>query len=496
MKNAKFLRALALVLVVCMAAALCVGCGGTGPVSSAPVDPNGGDVFNDDGDITFNDSIDNSTISNGPGSQVASTGSDGTISADINSNASDIGGGLQMTDNEKVFDNIDVKLKGKTVVFADWGEASADEYQKVVKAFTNRTGINVRMLRLSEEDFISKVAEQIAAGSSPDIAASNSTYPQALEVVQPLPSYYNINDGFWDPRVSEATKVGNKYYFVNTYNSPFAGGYVVYYNKKIYNNNGLISPEDYLKKGEWSYENLFKCMQDAVACGYKGGVLETMTLAEQMGVSVINYDRNSGTFTGNATNPKLVSAIQYMAKAVDRKLAGGYGITQFGFGQIGICMADTYGLKYNGYFKYLAPSDIGVVPLPNYYNGQKLEYMPLGYRGYGICKGAQNGEAAYYFLRYFLDLNKYEPAGANVFANKVLEKYFRETHLPLFQKSPLYFEYYQGALSLVGNPWSGWTDVRHATESQVPVALQTKQKICETAAKTATNKVKEYTKSN
>jgi len=492
MKNAKFLKVLALALVVCMAATVFVGCGSSEPASSAPT-ADGGDAFADGGDITFTDGIENSTVSTG--NPNASKGDDGTISATINSNASSIDG-LMVTDNEKIFKNIPKELKGKTITFADWGEASAEEYQKVVKKFEQDTGIKVRMLRLDEGTFISKVAQQIAAGSSPDIAASNSTYPQALEVVQPLPSYFDINDGFWDPRVSEATKVGKTYYFVNSYNSPFTGGYVVYYNKKIYNNNGLYSPQDYLDDGDWSYENLFKCMEDAKKLGYKGGILESMTLAEQMGVSLINYDQNTGTFSGQSTNPKLVKAIQYMARAVDQGLAGGYGIQSFASGQIGICMAGTYGLKYDGYFKNLAPSDIGVVPLPNSFEGQKLVYQPLGYRGYGICKGAKNGEAAYYFLRYFLDLNKFEPAGANVFANKVLEKYFRHTQLVNFQKSPLYFEYFQGALTLIDKGWSGndWVGVRHAAENQVAIELGKMQNVCETAAATATAKVKEYTK--
>ena len=296
MKNAKILKLLALALVACMAVALFAGCGGSETTSSQVSEPGEQDVFDAGGDITFEGEIENSTVSTGNQNQTASKGDDNTISAEINSDAEDQGGGLFVTDNEEIFKKIPVALKGKTVIFADWGEANAAEYQKVVKKFTADTGINVKMLVLSEGDFISKVSAQIAAGSPPDIAASNSTYPQALEVVQPLPKIFDINDGFWDPRVSEATKVGSKYYFVNTYNSPFTGGYVVYYNKKVYNNNGLTSPQDYLDKGQWTYENLFKCMQDAVKLGYNN-MIESMTLAEQMGVSIINYDQNTGTFT-------------------------------------------------------------------------------------------------------------------------------------------------------------------------------------------------------
>ncbi len=508
MKSAKFLKLLALALVVCMAATLFVGCGDTSTTSGQVPTSEDEDVFIAGEEMNVNVSVDsddgdNSTVSNSApqsnpnsGNVSVSQGKDNTISAGIHPDAVDIGGGLMMTDNEKIFKNIPVALKGKTVIFADWGEVDG-EYEKVVEKFEKDTGIKCKVLLLSNSDggYVSRVVQQIAAGSAPDISASNSTYPQALEMVQPLPSYFDINDGFWDPRVSEATKVGDKYYFVNSYNSPFTGGYVVYYNKKIYNNNGLYSPEDYLKKGEWSYENLFKCMKDATELNYKGGILESMTLAEQMGVSLINYDQKTGTFSGKADSPQMVKALQYMAKAVDEKLAGGYGIQSFASGQIGICMAGTYGLKYDGYFKDLAPSDIGVVPLPNTFEGKTLEYQPLGYRGYGICKGAQNGEAAYYFLRYFLDLNKFEPAGANVFANKVLEKYFRHTQLPMFQKSPLYFEYFQNVLSMIDKPWNGndWTKVRHAPANQIAIELGRMNNICETAAETATNKVKEYT---
>ncbi len=507
MKNAKILKLLALALVVCMAATLFVGCGGTGTTSSQPTSEDE-DMFVAGDDLQIDVSVDskddgNSTVSNSGsssnssiGNASISTGKDNTISATIREDAKDIGGGLMLTDNDEVFKKIPANLKGKTVLFADWGEA-VGEYKKVVDNFTKETGIKCKVLLFSNTDggYVSRVVQQIAAGSPPDIAASNSTFPQALEMVQPLPSYFNVNDGFWDPRVSEATKIGNKYYFVNSYNSPFTGGYVVYYNKKIYNNNGLLSPEDYYKKGQWSYENLYKCMEDATRYNYKGGILESMTLAEQMGVSLINYDQKTGTFSGKADSRQMVKALQYMATAVDKKLAGGYSIPDFASGQIGICMAGTYGTKADGYFKDLSPSDIGVVPLPNSYEGKQLTYQPLGYRGYGICKGAQNGEAAYYFLRYYLDLQKYDKAGANIFANKVLEKYFRQTQLPLFQKSPLYFEYFQNALQMIDKRWDGpdWTAVRHAPSNQITIELSKMNNICETAAKTATNKLKEYT---
>ncbi len=398
------------------------------------------------------------------------------------------GDGLSTADNTQQLAHIPQRLLDTTVRFADWGEASADRYQLVVKKFTEDTGIRVEMQRYDETTFVQQVARQIAAGNAPDIAACNGTFPQALELVQPLPSIFNIHDGFWDERVSEATAVGGRHYFVNSYNSPFTGGYVVYYNKRLYNNYGLTSPEDYYKRGEWTYENLYRCMQDAVHYGYRGGITEGLLLAEQMGVSLLSYDRSTGTFTGTATETGLIEPMEYMAQAVKDGLSGGYSIQSFADGRVGICMAGTYGLKYNGYFQGLSQTDIGVVPLPDTYNSIRLGYMPVGYRGYGICKGAENPDGAYYFLRYFLDMDKYADAGADIFANKVLEKYYRQTQLPLFQQSTLCFEYYAGVLRLTDSSWDGsqWQTVRRGAPDTIAAALAAQQAGVDEAARLAT----------
>ena len=188
-------------------------------------------------------------------------------------------------------------------------------------------------------------------------------------------------------------------------------------------------------------------MQQVNKVGKAGGIIESMVLAQQMGASMITYDSAKKTFAGNPNNDDLVSAIQWMTQCIDEGIAGGYSVNDFASGQVGICMAGTYGMKFNGYFKDVAPSQIGVVSLPTSYKGKTLEYMPLGLRGYGIAKNSKNPEGAYYFLRYFLDFEKYEAAGANIFSNKVMEKFYVKTILPNFKNQKLYFEYYSDSVN-------------------------------------------------
>lgn len=498
MKKGTMMKVLALGLVLVMALTLFAGCGKE-KVTSDPVAESEDDGFADASDYVYDgDGINTSGSSRPSGSNGQTSGSQSYVSYD-NSH-------VQMTDNEKIFESIPTKLKGKTVKFADWGEALADRYQKLIKQFEKETGIKVNTIQYDESTFISKVAQAIAAGQSPDIAASNNTFPQALEVVQPLPKPFDPYDGFWDERVSEATQVGNKQYFVNTRNSPFTGGYVVYYNKKIFNSNGLTTPDDYYKKGDWTYENMYKCIEEVSKYADQAAILESITIAGQAGTGFINYDSKTGTFTGTTQNETIVDSVKYMAKAAQAGYAGGYGIQSFGSGKVGLCMAGTYGTKYNGYFKDMKASDIGVVPLPTSYNGKKLEYMPLGYRGYGICKGVTDSdriECAYYFLRYFLDMDKYDKntakgrAGIDIFANKVLEKYFRETQLVLFQNSKLYFEMFNGPLALVGTSWGSnenFGAARRAAPDQVAVELNKSDNIVKNAAEEATKRVANFTK--
>ncbi len=492
MNKKTLFRAAAMLMAMIMLLSVATGCGndattsdtsdgGTGPVGGFTADSqdfNAGDVNGDD-----------STVSNGSGNNGGGSGNSSQVA---NSD------GLKYSDNVDIFKNIPAELKGKTVLFSDWGEAVADEYQKVVAQFTKDTGIKVKMVQFKNTEYISKVSQQIAAGKAPDIAASNYWFPTALEVVQPLPSYFDVNDGFWDKRVTEAYSAGGKNYFVNAINSVFCTGYMVFYNKTLFNTAGLKTPQEYCDEGAWSWENFKAVAKSCVEAGYKGAIIDPLVIAEQMGETLVEYDPKSGTFSGNATSTSVIKALQYGSVGLEEGVFYNALASSFNQGGIGMTILGTYGLKYDGYFRKMLPSAIGVVPLPDSFEGQKLKYMPTGGRGYGICKGAQNGEAAYYLLRYYLDLDKYAPAGANIFANKALEKYYKQTHLVQFQKSELYYEYFSNPLMLANAQWDSpngaWKNVKYASSGQITVELTKMKNVLDSAVKLANQKISDFAK--
>ena len=468
----KFKKVLAIILTLALSLTLLAGCGEkttseTGESSEGPVTMDDVEV-----DINLSDK-DGSTQGNATQGSSTAGGNSGTTTSN--------------NSNKDIFKNIPKALKGTTVTIATWGDESGSEYVKVQKKFTEETGIKVKWVTYGQSEYASKVVTQINAGKGPDIIILNSKFPVLLEAAQELPSYFNINDGFWDPRVTKAASVNGKNYFVNSYSSPFTGGTLVYYNKKIFSDNGITSPADYIKRGNgsWSYENLRQCLVDVKKVGKQGGILESMVLAEQMGASLVFYDAQNSTFKSTPTDEKLIEALQWHAKCYEEGLVTNDLVTKFASGQVGICMTGSYGLKFNGYFKDLAPSDIGVVQLPTSFNGKELKNLPLILRAYGIAKGAKNVEGSYYFLRYFLDYDNYDGANAEIFANKVMEKYFVETQLNIYKNSTLYFEYYKDVLSIVGKAWDSetWKPVRRANAGQVSVELSKVANVCDNAVK-------------
>lgn len=370
---------------------------------------------------------------------------DETTSTDKNTSDKELNASEGVTITEQIqfddkdpFANIPKKLKGTTVVFAHFGDEGATEYQKVCKAFTKKTGIKVKLLSYDQDAYVATVSKQIAARSAPDVIICNETFPHALEIAQPLQNLLNLNESFWDSSVTKATTIGNNTYFVNSLKGVWHNIDMIFYNKRIFSENSLRSPADYYNSGEWTYENLRKCLEEVKETGNVGGYVDPKMMAASMGSALVSYDSNTKTFAQNVQN--AIPAYQYSAYNATNGLWDHnlwFGI--FVNGTIGLYQNSAYGCKYNGWFEGVDSSIIGAVPTPVSYNGvpcKQTESM----RAYGVAKGAKNPEGAAYFLRYFLDYSYYEEAGANVFINKELEKaYFKSLDLAAEEGINYYF---------------------------------------------------------
>ena len=166
--------------------------------------------------------------------------------------------------------SIDVsKLKGQTVQMLMWRELNVAE-KKVLENFKKSTGINVRYTVVNQKDYMTKVAGEIASGSGLDICAIQSggmsiltsdIYPSAFPVgtiatMQPFfeATGQNPNDSIWAKSWMDPYKINGKYYGVAV-----AGGWhtlstVIYYNKDLFEENGIKTPRELWKAGNWNWE--------------------------------------------------------------------------------------------------------------------------------------------------------------------------------------------------------------------------------------------------
>lgn len=484
-----FKRGIALVLSVVLCFALCA-CGDKGGSSELTIGD--GDDYAGLGEMAVGDATGNGDTD------------DATDSSNSNDDGSSSSSSTVNTNNDWLND-IPKKLQGTTVTFAVWGDENATEYAKVIKLFTQKTKINVKWVTYNEENYISSIVEQNAAGKGPDIVISNVTFPTSVEAVQELPAYFNLDDGFWDKRITEAMSVKGKYYFVNSYNSPFAnGGTFVFYNKQLFANNNIKSPQDYVDEGKWTWENLEKCAKEAVAKGFDGGTIQPQLVWTTTGAGLINYDPKTATFTSGLKDASqksdVLESLKFVARLRKEGTLSNQPLGRFSSGRMALAIVNNYAMKYNGWFKGMTPSAVGVVNMPDTFNGKKANYLGSNQRAYGIGKDAKNVEGAYYVLRFFLDLDNYSEANANIFMNKNIEKFYKEDYLPKYKNNPISVEYMQNPLSLVGSPWTqasagDWSELyTEKTPEEVDVALNARLNVVENAAKKATEKLQSISK--
>lgn len=397
------------------------------------------------------------------------------------------------TSGKDPFASIPSRLKGTTVVFAHFGDEGAAEYEKVLKAFTKKTGIKYKLVSYNQAEYVSKVAAQINAKSGPDIVICNEVFPSAIEIAQPLQNIVNLKDDFWDDNITKICTVGGNTYFVNSLNSVWNNISVVVYNKTIFSDNGITSPRDYYENGQWTWENFRKCAEQVKKLGYVGGYADGEVINTSLGSPMIGYDSATATFKA-ASASSLLAGYQFQAQMyADGLWSSSDWWGTFANGKIGLIVSSLYGTKYNGYFKDADDNMLGAVPLPTSLNGKACKQAG-SLRAYGIAKGAKNPEGAVYLLRYFLDYSYYSSAGAEVFKNKALEKMVFNEVIPEVKKNGININFADGAFTLSNADSYGeiTSSAGKADPAQVSSVLSSKQNLIDAAAQKANEKISSY----
>ena len=312
------------------------------------------------------------------------------------------------------FENVPPELDGSTVEFATWIDHNSNESAQVLSDFTDITGIDVEITFVPPVDYVSKIAALIAGGMSPDVIVNNSEWPKILSLLQPLDgTKLDATDEFWNQDVVKSYTVGGRPYAVNVKGGAWdMGGAVIVYNKRMFEDNGITTPDLYIQEGRWTLDNFFKAAKQLSAVFPAGGAgVSTSIYLGTYGKSFVNYDSAEGKFSSNIQDPVFVNTYKQLLEARDAgyivENAEGYRHL-FERGELPMILVGSYGLRKYGWFSSMDAEEIGYTLLPKKDANSEQPYGVDTGRSYGIARGAENPDGAAYFLRYFLNADNYD----------------------------------------------------------------------------------------
>ena len=384
-----------------------------------------------DKDSSKNDSSDKkndkNSSSKGNSNKNDSASTDDKTTSDSTQNNSSADKSGNKTDGGKV--TIDMaKLKGQTVTMMMWRELNVSE-KKVLENFQKATGFNVKYSVVNQKEYMTKVAAEIAGKSGLDICAIQSggmsiltsdTYPSSFPVgtYATMQPFFEVtgqdqNESVWAKSWMDPYKLNDKYYGV-----AIAGGWhtlstVVYYNVDLFEENGITTPRELWKAGNWNWDTFMDAAKqisdiDDYYYGYAGR--DSYAYMLSAGCDYVGY--NGKKFTNTSEDAKLKKAWEFsnemMNSGAQFKPDGSSNFPQlflegkFGmYGEGSYCMLDIGMLGDYAYNKKDVDFEIDAVPFPS----PKGETATAIHRGnlFGIAKNAKNPVAAGVFLRFWLD---------------------------------------------------------------------------------------------
>ena len=386
------------------------------------------------------------------------------------------------------------KYKGTTVVYATWRNPALYEDGSVVKNFEKKYGITVKIDLMTETDYTNTVLGRIASGKAPDVYFSTYTFPYCIDALQPIDAAkLNLNEAIWDDALIDLATVKGKTYLVDTVGNIWKEEDMVFFNKKIFRENGWTTPEEYYKAGKWNFDTMKDCMKKVASLGpeYTGGVVHLEGLIHSAGASVIGF--KNGKFVNGTTNTVTQDIMRWASNGIKEGWLGTTSIytslNEFPSGKVGIAILHSFGLKKTGYLRNMKASDIGFTYLPSY---KGKAYTPTGIvRGWGICRGAKNPVAAGIFLRNYLDVNNYDTPSA--FISKEAENFFFKLTSTNSKDKNFYFCYGSGVTGVTGKDSAVGDYIQtpaHSDPSQVGVEVKKYQNEIKADIEKLNNKLK------
>jgi len=311
-------------------------------------------------------------------------------------------------------------LDDTTITYATWDD-DMEELEELIDVFYELYGVTVEGTFIDWDDFAETYAAMVMAGQAPDafdVQPESLLYFISDDYFKPLDDYIDFNSSLWDG-VRDINLVKSEGLF---YAAPVdhANWSVVTYNKNMFMNEGIETPDELLEKGEWTWDKFYEIaalfskdtdgdgQNDVFGISLEGAHDPVMGILANNNTSFLGHNEETGEWFNNIDDPVLGTIMEqlYDNYNVNRIFAPGeedevwdafgeYFATGRAAMHYGGWWAAPWGPMSDAWFA----GELGMVPTPSYcgtIDGARIGDLFM----MGVSKNSANPQAAALFIEY------------------------------------------------------------------------------------------------
>jgi multiple sugar transport system substrate-binding protein len=369
---------------------------------------------------------------------------------------------------------------GHITYLSDWKEEQARNPEihpvlaAAIKNYEEKYDGKVNFVFSPYNEKQGKLAAMMAAGNPPDIYQAIDEFPRFSinGFAQPISELINLQDPIWKDvkDAYDATEWKGKHNFVVISKGPQD---VVWYNKKIFEKNGLNTPYHLYKQGNWNWDTFrdlaIKLTQDTNGdnvidqWGMSAG---PESIIATTGNDLVKINGKAGTIENNLKNPDVINGFTFFQESGSAKYniihpkLNGY-MEDFADGKLAMTISATWADTV-WWQELMRKGECSFVPAPRYPNS--YDYYVGGYADlWMIPKGATNAEGAATFLTELrkaqIDIQIQKVSNEVNLKNRGWTEKEIEMENEL-KKLKYTYTFFPGVGSLGNNRWGFWSALR------------------------------------
>ena len=332
---------------------------------------------------------------------------------------------------DKILAMFDSSMKGKMATILIHFKAENDTPR--LQQMLDETGVKIKFMICDLKDYGTRLSALINATAAPDVAYMTTGHYPSLVIkgfMQDLTATkHNTKADIFDQQLMESYIWNGKNYGLITKNSTEGHFMVTFYNKTIFNRNGVTDPGVLWKQGKWNWDTFLECAKQVndSANGVWGCELyASHNFLCTGGLPIVSV--GDGVITNNLDKQPIIDAWNFVNKLhhVDKVTTGLAGAdTNFATGKSVMMVGENWmwgtvepigGTTKDDWGVVPAPCAPGITPVA--ITSPRAACIPVG------AKNPDLGLAAYvYWVSYdtYKDLDDVDEQPANYPYNEIME---------------------------------------------------------------------------